>query len=134
MVLKYRNKNATLGALMNTEIHQQGEIKIAEITADRFLINDAEDGLQLLVDLYYQGFDKIIIYETNITPAFFDLQNGLAGGILQKFSNFRVQLAIVGNFDLYPSKSLQQFISESNKGRQVNFLPTIKEAKAKLFY
>ncbi|WP_090993323.1 DUF4180 domain-containing protein [Pedobacter insulae] len=119
---------------MNTEIHQQGEIKIAEITADRFLINDAEDGLQLLVDLYYQGFDKIIIYETNITPAFFDLQNGLAGGILQKFSNFRVQLAIVGNFDLYPSKSLQQFISESNKGRQVNFLPTIKEAKAKLFY
>lgn len=142
MVLKNRNKNATLGAInhsrylyikMNIEIHQRGETKIAELSSQGFLITNAEDGLQLLVDLYYQGFDKIILSQENITASFFDLQNGLAGEILQKFSNFRVQLAIVGEFDQYPSKSLKQFISESNNGNQVNFLATAEEAKEKLF-
>ncbi len=118
---------------MNIEIHEQGNIKIAELTANTLLITNAEDGLQLLVDLYYQDFDKIIIQEKNITPQFFDLSNGLAGEILQKVSNFRIQLAIVGEFDQYPSKSIKQFISESNKGRQVNFLPTVEAAKERFF-
>lgn len=118
---------------MNIEIHEQGNTKIAELTANTLLITNAEDGLQLLVDLYYQDFDKIIIQEKNINPQFFDLSNGLAGEILQKVSNFRIQLAIVGEFDQYPGTSIRQFISESNKGRQVNFLPTVEAAKEKLF-
>ncbi|MES2652470.1 MAG: DUF4180 domain-containing protein [Bacteroidota bacterium] len=118
---------------MNIEIHQQGEIKIAEPIANNLLITNAEDGLQLLVDLYYQDFNKIILHEENIIADFFDLTTGLAGEILQKFSNFRVQLAIVGNFDKYPGKSIRDFIFESNKGRLINFLPSVEEAKERLF-
>ena len=47
--------------------------------------------------------------------------------ILQKFSNYRVQLVVVGDFPQLASKSLKEFILESNKGHQVNFLPTISE-------
>ncbi len=118
---------------MNIKIHEQGNIKIAELTANTLLITNAEDGLQLLVDLYYQDFDKIIIQEKNMIPEFFDLSNGLAGEILQKVSNFRIQLVIIGEFDQYLGKSIKQFIAESNKGRQVNFLPTVEAAKEKLF-
>ena len=118
---------------MNIEIHQIGEIKIAEVVSTDLLITNAEDGLQLLVDLYYQGFDKIILYEENIKNDFFDLKTGLAGEILQKFSNFRVQLAIVGDFNKYPGKSIRDFIFESNKGRLINFLPSVIEAKERLF-
>ncbi len=118
---------------MNIEIHQQGEIKIAELKADHLLITNAEDGLQLLVDLYYQDFNKIILQEDNIIPDFFDLTTGLAGEILQKFSNFRVQLAIVGDFNKCPGKSIRDFIFESNKGRLINFLPSVEEAKERLF-
>ncbi len=118
---------------MNIEIHERGNIKIAELTANTLLITNTEEGLQLLVDLYYQDFDKIIIPEKNITPQFFDLSNGLAGEILQKVSNFRIQLVIVGDFSQYPGTSIKQFILESNKGRQVNFLPTVEAAKQKLF-
>ncbi len=75
---------------MNIEIHQSGETKIAEVISDDVLINDAEQGLQLLVDLYYQGFDKVIVHEKNITPEFFDLKTRLAGEVLQKFSNFYI--------------------------------------------
>ena len=118
---------------MNTKIHQQAETRIAELVADHVIISNAEEGLQILVDLYYQDFDKIILHEINITPGFFDLKTGLAGEILQKFSNFRVQLVIVGTFSQYQGQSIKDFIFESNKGQLINFLPSVEEAKKKLF-
>jgi len=36
---------------------------------------------------------------------------------------FLRKIAIVGNFEIYNSKSLKDFIFESNKGSQVFFLP-----------
>ncbi|MES2453958.1 MAG: DUF4180 domain-containing protein [Bacteroidota bacterium] len=117
---------------MKIEAHTSGESKIAEVTSEEILIDNAEEGLQLMVDLYYQDFDKIIIHEKNITPDFFDLKTGLAGEILQKFSNYRMHLAIVGSFEKYPGQSIRDFIYESNKGKQVNFLASSEEAVNKL--
>jgi hypothetical protein len=76
---------------------------------------------------YLYDSNKIILHKENLHEAFFDLSSGLAGGILQKFSNYRVQLIVVGDFSQLASKSLKEFILESNKGHQVNFLPTISE-------
>ena len=113
---------------MKIEAHNINDTEIAEVISDDTIINKSEDGLDLLGNLYYQGFDKILIHEKNITPNFFDLKNGIAGEILQKFSNYRVRLAIVGDFSKYTSKSLNDFIYESNKGRQINFLTSKTEA------
>ena len=113
---------------MKVEAHKTRGVSIAEIIADDVLIETIEDGLDLMGNMYYQGFDKIIIQEKNITPDFFDLKNGMAGEILQKFSNYRIQLAIVGNFEKYTSKSLQDFIRESNKGKLVNFVSSTEVA------
>jgi hypothetical protein len=113
---------------MKIEAHNINDTEIAEVISDDTIINKSEDGLDLLGNLYYQGFDKILIHEKNITPNFFDLKNGMAGEILQKFSNYRVRLAIVGDFSKYTSKSLNDFIYESNKGRQINFLTSQTEA------
>ncbi len=117
---------------MNIEIHEKGDRKIAEVTADGILITNAEEALQILADLYYQECDGIILHEQNISPDFFDLKTGLAGEILQKFSNYRMRLAIVGDFGKYPGQSIKDFIFESNKGRHINFLPSVAEAKEKL--
>lgn len=113
---------------MKIEAHNINDTNIAEVISEVNVINKVEDGIDLLGNLYYQGFDRIIIYEKNITPVFFDLKTGIAGEILQKFSNYRVQLAIVGDFTKYNSKSLNNFIYESNKGRLINFVSTLTEA------
>jgi uncharacterized protein YdaL len=63
---------------------------------------------------------------------FFDLKNGLAGKILQKFSTYRIRLAIIGDFSVYTSKSLSDFIYESNKGRQIAFVVSVEEALNRL--
>lgn len=112
--------------------HSIRSVKIAEIISDEMIISSAEDGLDLLGDLYYQSFDKVIIYEKNITPDFFDLKTGIAGEILQKFSNYRMGLAIVGDFSPYESKSIRDFIFESNKTKHINFAETLEDALKKL--
>ena len=113
---------------MRIETHIIKDTKIAEVISDVNIINEIEDGIDLLGSLYYQGFDKIIIHEKNITPDFFDLKNGIAGEILQKFSTYRVRLAIVGDFSKYSSNSLKDFIFESNKGQHINFVSSCTEA------
>jgi hypothetical protein len=113
---------------MEIETHNINDTKIAEVISVDNIIAGIEDGLELLGNLYYQDFDKIIIYEKNIIPAFFDLKTGVAGEILQKFSNYRVRLVIIGEFSKYNSKSLKDFIYESNKGRQINFVSSRSEA------
>jgi len=108
--------------------HKINNIEIAEVISDKILVQNPDDALDLIGNLYYQGFDKIVIYEKNLTPDFFDLKNKLAGEILQKVSNYRMKLTIVGDFSNLKSKSLSDFIYESNKGTQVNFKESLLEA------
>lgn len=113
---------------MRIEIHELQNTRIAEVISADVFITDLESGLDLLASVYYQDVDKIILHQKNILPAFFDLKTGIAGEVLQKFSNYRVRLVIVGDFSSYKSKSLQDFIFESNKGIQVNFVGSTAEA------
>lgn len=113
---------------MNIQTHKINDTAIAEIISDKIIIQNAEDALDLLGNAYYQDFDNIVIYQKNLTTEFFDLKNKMAGDILQKFSNYRVRLVIVGDFSKFTSKSLKDFIYESNKGKHVNFVATIGEA------
>ena len=113
---------------MKIEKHTIKDTDVVEVISDDIIIQKNEDGFDLLGNLYYQGFDKVIIHEKNITPDFFDLKNKMAGEILQKFSNYRVRLAIVGDFSKYAKKSLKEFIYESNNGKQVNFVSSVTEA------
>jgi len=77
---------------MKIQPHNINNIQIAEVISDGNVIANVEDGLNLLGNLYYQDFDRIILHEENITPEFFNLKTGIAGEILQKFSNYRVRL------------------------------------------
>lgn len=113
---------------MQLTLHSINNIKIGEIISDEVILKTTDDGLTILGDLYYQGYDKIILYEKNITPQFFDLKTGIAGEILQKFAQYRIPLAIVGDFSKYTSNSLRDFIFESNKGKFISFVSTREEA------
>lgn len=112
---------------MKIKAHIINGERIAEVISEEIIINSVEDTLDLVGNIYYQGFDKLVISEKNLTPDFFDLKNKLAGEMLQKFSNYRVRLAIVGDFEKYESKSLRDLILESNKGRQINFVGNLAD-------
>ena len=117
---------------MRLELLGSGNQTVAEIISDDIVIREPQDALDLMADAGYQGAGRIIIYEWNLAPGFFDLKTGIAGEILQKFTNYRVQLAIIGDFSKYSSKSLRDFIYESNKHGRLIFTATREEALEKV--
>lgn len=108
--------------------HKNDGLTFLEIRSEEQFINNVQDVLDLFGELYGQYYDGIILYERNITHDFFDLQTKLAGEILQKFSNYRIRLVIVGDWSKYTSRSLEAFITESNRGKTVNFSSSPTEA------
>ena len=112
---------------MEIKIHTIDNRKIAEIISDDIVLQTVEDVVDLIGNMSYQGFDKLIIHEENMISDFFELKNKIAGNILQKFSQYSMPLAIIGDFEKYESKSLNDFIFESNKGKQINFVTTIED-------
>jgi len=112
--------------------HVKNEVRIAELTDKNLVINDPQDFLDMIANLVMNDCSRMIIYETNLGKEFFDLKIKLAGEILQKCSNYRFKLAITGDFSRYPSKSLRDFIRESNRGNQVFFVKDLQEAMERL--
>lgn len=105
----------------------EGDMKTAEIISDSIVIGNLDDAIDLLGNCSYQGAFKIILHENQLASDFFDLKTKLAGDILQKFSNYRMKLAIIGDFSKYGSQSLRDFIYESNKGKLIRFALNIEE-------
>ncbi|WP_439876219.1 DUF4180 domain-containing protein [Bacillus mycoides] len=108
-------------------------INIAVIRNDTVVISDVQSTLDLMATVQYEVDSKrIVINKSLISESFFDLKTRLAGDILQKFINYSVKIAIVGDFSMYTSKSLKDFIYECNKGNDIFFLATEQQAIEKL--
>ena len=113
---------------MDINLISVNDFYIAEIVSDIIEINNAQDALDILANCAYQDARRILMYQENISDSFFDLKTTLAGDILQKFSNYNVKLAIVGDFSKYSSNSLRDFIYESNKAGRISFVATKEDA------
>ncbi|MFJ9500679.1 DUF4180 domain-containing protein [Brevibacillus centrosporus] len=114
---------------MEIRVDQRNDSKVAVVVSEDMVIQNVQDALDLMVSVQYnEGCDKIILKKEQIVDDFFELKTKLAGEILQKYTNYQVKLAIVGEFGSYNSKSLNDFIYESNKGNSVWFLPTVVKA------
>lgn len=118
---------------MNITKIEAGGGNIAVVSSSEILIGDVQSALDLMATVRYEAdCDRIVINKSLISESFFDLKTRLAGDILQKYINYHVKIAIVGDFSVYPSKSLQDFIYECNSGRDIFFLPTEQQAIEKL--
>ncbi|MGB4589188.1 MAG: DUF4180 domain-containing protein [Clostridiaceae bacterium] len=118
---------------MNVNIIKKNNTEIAVISDREILITDVQSALDLIATVRYEtGCDHIILNKDAVAEDFFDLSTKLAGEVLQKFVNYQMKVAFVGDFSIYSSKSLRDFILESNKGNAIFFMPDEKEAVEKL--
>ena len=113
---------------MKINKHDKPKGRIAEIITNQIIIRNSEEAIDLIGNIYYQGFAGMIINEKNLTDQFYSLGNGLAGELFQKFSNYRMKLAIVGFWPSYTSKSLNDLIFECNNGAQIFFVSSNEQA------
>ena len=104
----------------------------AEILPGNDLIAGPDDILDSMAEARFNGSDRMIIHEKSFHPDFFELKTKVAGEILQKFSNYRMKLAIIGDFTVFESKSLKEFIRESNRTGIICFVGSLDEALLRL--
>ena len=118
---------------MKTEVVRKNNVEIAVINSDERLITDVQSALDLIMTIKYEtGCTNIAINKEAVADDFFVLSTCLAGEILQKFVNYGVRFAIYGDFSKYTSKPLNDFMYESNQGKDIYFQPTVSLAVDKL--
>ena len=103
----------------------------ALVRGEGVFISDGASAMELLASARYEtDCSAVIVRREQLDESFFRLSSGLAGEVLQKFVNYQMRLAIVGDFSCYTSKPLRDFIYESNQGPHVGFWATEEEALA----
>ena len=118
---------------MNIRTQQANGEVVAVVESDAVLINDVQSALDLMATVRYEtGADRIALFKAALDERFFVLSSKLAGDILQKFVNYQMKLAVIGDFSGYTSKPLRDFIYESNQGNHVFFVATEGEAVERL--
>lgn len=73
----------------------------------------------------FLGVDFVLLRADQLPEEFFDLSSGFAGMVMQKFSNYRLRLVVVGGPGTardHVSESLAALIRESNRGAQTWFV------------
>ena len=114
---------------MDIEKVEKNHEVCAIIYSEEIVITDPQSALDILMRAKYEvGTKNIVIDKKLIAEDFFILRTGLAGEILQKYINYGGRIAIYGDYSHYTSKPLKDFIYESNKGKDVFFVSTQKEA------
>lgn len=86
-----------------------------------FIIRSEQDILDLIVICGENGTHNVLIYESNLSPDFFDLKTTFAGALFQKFANYRMRGAGIISFEKIKSDRFKELISESNKGNLFRF-------------
>lgn len=115
--------------MTNFTYHNVEGTSIAELKPNGVVLSTTQQFLQMMMNAAAEG---IIVHQESIDKKFFNLASGLAGDMLQKVVNYRLKLAIVGDFSAYDSISLKAFIYESNRSNHIAFVETVSEALAKL--
>lgn len=118
--------------------------KILTVGATRVLVLD-DDGPQLATTQDFldvigrlwgesEPTSDVAIPVARLAAEFFDLRTGLAGEALQKFVNYRVRVAVVGDVSghVATSAALGDFVRESNEGHHVWFVADLDELTVRL--
>ena len=108
-------------------------VPVVVCDADGPPVGGVQDALDLIGAAFGRS-DVVALPAARLDARFFTLSTGLAGEIMQKFVNYRIRLAIVGDISehLAASSALRALVHESNRGRQIWFVADLAELDSHL--
>jgi len=82
-----------------------------------------QDALDLIGAVFLSA-EMVAVPAARLDPKFFDLGTRFAGEVMQKFVNYRLRLAVIGDISehLLASSALQALVHESNRSGHVWFV------------
>ncbi|MFE9441891.1 DUF4180 domain-containing protein [Streptomyces sp. NPDC006602] len=90
--------------------------------------------LDLIGDAMGRDAQIVAVPTERVADEFFRLRSGVAGAVMQKFVNYRLRLAVVGDVSRHVagSTALRDFVHETNQGGHIWFLPDFEALDEKL--
>lgn len=97
---------------------------ILRLPAEGPLLHTEQDAMDVIGDAFGHEATWVVVPLERLHPDFFVLRTRVAGGIVQKFVNYRVGLVVLGDVSRHTaaSEALRDFVRESNRGLQLWFL------------
>ncbi|WBO62252.1 DUF4180 domain-containing protein [Streptomyces camelliae] len=108
--------------------------RVLRCAPDGPLLDGERAALDLIGDAFGQEAELVVVPVERISDEFFRLRSGVAGDVVQKFVNYRLRLAVLGDISAHvaASDALRDFVYESNQGSQLWFVADAAELDERL--
>jgi hypothetical protein len=109
-------------------------VRVLECAAEGARLRSDRDAADLIGSAFQHRAALIVLPVKRLDDDFFRLRTRIAGEIIQKFVNYRLRLAIVGDISrhLDESSALRALVNESNRGKEVWFIASLEELDRRL--
>jgi hypothetical protein len=109
-------------------------VRVLRCAAEGPRLDGEQAALDLIGDAMGHEATLVAVPVARVADEFFRLRSGVAGEVMQKFVNYRVRLAVVGDVShhIAESTALRDFVHETNNGGHIWFLPTYDALDARL--
>ena len=116
------------------EVLEIADARVLYLDGDGALVATPADANDLIGEAWGHQATVVAVPVSRLDPEFFRLSSGLAGEVAQKFVNYRLTLAVIGDISAHveASGALRDFVWESNRAGHVWFLADRVELAARL--
>ncbi|MEO3775475.1 DUF4180 domain-containing protein [Micromonospora sp. B11E3] len=114
-------------------VRERAGARVLECDPDGPPVATVQDALDL-IGAAFLGAEVVAVPAGRLDDHFFELGTRFAGEVMQKFVNYRLRLAIIGDISrhLAVSPALRALVHESNRADHVWFLPDLDALDARL--
>lgn len=120
--------------LMNGDVRELGGFRVLVCADEGAALAVEADAGAFLGDALSAGVDWMAIPVARLGPDFLRLGARIAGSVVQKFVNYRIGFAVVGDLSLQlaASEALRDFVREANRGSTTWFVADLGELERRL--
>jgi hypothetical protein len=103
---------------------ERNGVRVLDCDANGAKLRSDRDAVDIVGEALSQRCKLVVLPIERLDESFFSLKTRIAGEIIQKFVNYELRLAIVGDIARHveASTALRDFVLETNRGRQVWFV------------
>lgn len=119
---------------MTTSIQDIDGVRVLVCGSSGPALASANDFKDLIPLAWADDASLVAVPVERLDETFLDLKSGIAGEVIQKYVNYRLRLAFVGDVSarLAQSRALRDFVRETNKGDAIWFVDDFAELGGKL--
>ncbi|MEV7776003.1 DUF4180 domain-containing protein [Kitasatospora sp. NPDC086791] len=118
---------------MSDELQERHGVQVFVCDPAGPKVTTMQDALDL-VGAAFLGAEIVAVPAERLDEQFFSLGTRFAGEIMQKFVNYRVRLAVIGDISrhLEASSALRALVHESNGADHIWFLPSLDDLDTRI--